>query len=73
MTIEKDEKITTLYKDKNINKKPFSLDKIQPKLGNHGDDIQDNLDNFAKLTEEIMEDINEETMEEVTKVDFNKK
>lgn len=72
MSNEKDnEKITTIY-DK-IYDKPLSIDKIQSALGNHGDDIQNDLDKIAKLTENIMGDIEENTMKDVVKVDFTKK
>jgi len=74
MSNEKEEdnkKITTLYKK--FLKKSFNLDKIQPNLDNHGDDIQTNLDNITKITKKIEDDIKDQTKDDIIKVDFKKK
>jgi len=72
MTNEIDNKIITTIYEKKLSDKPLSIDKIQPELGNYGDHIQEDLNHIAKLTKNIMEDIEEDTVEDIIKVDFKK-
>lgn len=64
--------IITIY-EKKLSDKPLSIDKIQAQFQNHGDDIRDNLEQIAKMVEEIHRDIEEDTKEDIVKIDFKKK
>jgi hypothetical protein len=69
-TEQNNKNLIQLYEKKLLNK-PFVLDKVQPKLGNKGDEIQEDLDHIAKITEEIIGNIKEE--KDIIKVNFKKK